>query len=212
MKKRCAKEALKFVPEHGIIGLGGGSTIAYLAEYISVERPEVSVVTPSMDTKKLCERLGVTVLLTEEVSKIKIAFDGCDQVDHQLNAYKSAGGIHTKEKIIGKMAEEYMLLVDENKVVPELSYDFPVVLEIVPEAKGYLASKLTKMNMTYQMRTPELMEVFIKDSKMDMGEIDNILKGFTGVIETSLFYEVAAKALVVTQNGSYVIEKEKKNG
>lgn len=212
MKKRCAKEALKFVPEHGIIGLGGGSTIAYLAEYVRAERPGVSVVTPSKDTKKHCEKLGITVLLTEEVSEVKIAFDGCDQVDYQLNAYKSAGGIHTKEKIIGKMAKEYMLLVDESKVVSKLFYDFPVVLEIVPEAKGYLASKLSKMNMTYQMRTPELMEVFIEDSKMDMGEIDNILKSFTGVVETSLFYQVATKALVVTQNDSYMIEKEKKNG
>ncbi|MFR9100207.1 MAG: hypothetical protein ACLVI9_11265 [Anaerostipes hadrus] len=34
MKRLCAKEALKLVPDHGTIGLGGGETISYLCEYI----------------------------------------------------------------------------------------------------------------------------------------------------------------------------------
>ena len=34
MKRLCAKAALDLVPDHGIIGLGGGETISYLAEDI----------------------------------------------------------------------------------------------------------------------------------------------------------------------------------
>ena len=34
MKRLCAKAALNLVPDHGIIGLGGGETISYLAEDI----------------------------------------------------------------------------------------------------------------------------------------------------------------------------------
>lgn len=75
--------------------------------------------------------IRLTVEETGETSGLKIAFDGCDQVDQRLNAYKSAGGIHTKEKIIARMAEEYVLLADETKIVKELGYDIPIVLDIV---------------------------------------------------------------------------------
>ena len=44
MKRLCAKEALQLVPDHGMIGLGGGETIRYLAEYVKEAGKEVTVV------------------------------------------------------------------------------------------------------------------------------------------------------------------------
>ena len=110
MKRLCAKAALDLVPDHGIIGLGGGETISYLAEYIKEARKGVKVVTPSDHTAQVCKKLGLEIVDTKEVKEIEIAFDGCDQVDSDLDAYKSGGGIHTLEKIIAKMAKEYVLL------------------------------------------------------------------------------------------------------
>ena len=55
MKRLCAKAALDLVPDHGIIGLGGGETISYLAEDIKEARKDVKVVTPSDHTGQVCK-------------------------------------------------------------------------------------------------------------------------------------------------------------
>jgi len=115
MKQLCAKEALKYIKDGMCIGLGGGSTIGYLAEYLAKEERKITVVTPSDDTAELCKNLGLMVLSLEMTAHINIAFDGCDELDKELNALKANGAIHTKEKIIASMAEKYVLLIDESK-------------------------------------------------------------------------------------------------
>lgn len=204
MKRLCAKEALQLVPDHGMIGLGGGETIRYLAEYVKEAGKEVTVVTPSEATKKVCEELGIMVVPTEEVSSVEIAFDGCDQVDSDLNAYKSGGGIHTLEKIIARMSKEYVLLVDESKVVDKLGFDIPIVLEIVPEAIHYVTQQVEKLGGSVIIRDLHLLETYFREGR-NLETLDNELKEITGVIETSLFYQVATKAVVAGSNGIRII-------
>lgn len=54
MKKRCAKGALTYIQDGTIIGLGGGSTVAHLVDYIVEAGLRVKVVTPSFSTAQLC--------------------------------------------------------------------------------------------------------------------------------------------------------------
>lgn len=132
MKKKCAMEALKYIKDKSIIGLGGGSTISYLVSYIKETGLDVEIVTPSSVTERQCIENGLKVVPAWAVDSISVAFDGCDEIDNNLTALKSGGGIHTKEKIIASMAEDYILLVDESKVVEKLDFKYPVVLEIIP--------------------------------------------------------------------------------
>ncbi len=206
MKRLCAKAALKLVPDQGRIGLGGGETIGYLAEYIKEAGKRITIITPSDATKKKCQKLGLTVEETENVSEIDIAFDGCDQVDSRLNAYKSAGGIHTREKIIARMAAEYVLLADETKVTEELGYDIPVVLEIIPEAREYIKKEIKKMGGTVRERERHLLEVLFEGSP-SLEAIDRKLKQMTGVVETSLFYQIASKAVIAGENSVRIMKK-----
>lgn len=142
LKKNCAKEAMKYIKDGMIIGLGGGRSIAYLIEHIKEDKNlNVKVVTPSIKTKLLCIENGLDVLHTCFVDKVDVAFDGCDQVDENLNALKSGGGIHTKEKLIASMADEYILLVDEAKVENTLTFKAPVVLEILEDSLSMLKRK-----------------------------------------------------------------------
>ena len=160
MKKKCAREALKFIKDNSIIGLGGGSTIGFLVEYIKEAGYKVKVVTPSMKTELLCIENGIEVIPTWGVSKVSVAFDGCDEVDKDLNALKSGGGIHTKEKIIASMAEEYILLVDESKVVDKLDFKYPVVLEIFKESKSYVEEMVKKLGGTTSLRSSNAKDGF----------------------------------------------------
>ncbi len=81
----------------------------------------MKIVTPSVKTKMLCIKKGLEVLHTSFVDRIEVAFDGCDEVDETLNAMKSGGGIHTKEKLTASMDDEYVLLVDDTKFVKKLT-------------------------------------------------------------------------------------------
>ncbi len=59
MKRLCAKAALELVPDHGMIGLGGGETISYLGEDIKEAGKDVEAVTPSDQTAQVCKKLGI---------------------------------------------------------------------------------------------------------------------------------------------------------
>jgi ribose 5-phosphate isomerase A len=221
LKKACAKEALKFIENNTIIGLGGGSTISYLIDYIKEnEKLTVKVVTPSFKTKMLCINSGLEVLHTFAVDKISAAFDGCDEVDENLNALKSGGGIHTKEKLIASMAEDYILLVDDAKVVKDLTFKHPVVLEILVDSLKYVERKVSEAGGRPEVRSSSakdgftitengnlLMDAFFENVG-DIYELEKSLKDIRGVIDTSLFVNVASKAIVTGQNGVRVLLKQ----
>lgn len=219
MKKQCAKEALKYIKDNTIIGLGGGSTISHLVEYISERGLNVKIVTPSYITESICIEKGLEVIGTGTVNAISVAFDGCDEVDEQLNALKSGGGIHTKEKIIASMAKDYILLVDESKVVNKIDFKYPVVLEILPESRAYVKAMVEKLGGVATMRSSTAKDgftvsdngLFLMDvnfSKIDdIAKLNNDLNNIVGVVDTSLFYNIATKALVVGEHGIREINK-----
>ena len=103
------------------------------------------------------------------------------------------------------MAKEYVLLVDETKVTDKLNNKVPVVLDIIPEAVNYVTSQFVALCATVKKRDEHLLEVYY-DTIPELEEIDKNLKMITGVIETSLFYQVATKALVAGEEGIRVIK------
>lgn len=222
LKKNCAKEALKYIKNNSIIGLGGGSTISYLIEYIKENKDlEVKIVTPSFKTKMLCIKNDLEVLHTCSVDKVDVAFDGCDEVDENLNALKSGGGIHTKEKLIANMADDYILLVDDTKFVKSLTFKYPVVLEVLEDSLKYVEKLVTELGGKPTVRTSAakdgytisdngnlLIDVMF-ESVTDVYKLENSLKNICGVIDTSLFTNVVTKALVVSESGVKVISKDK---
>lgn len=221
LKKACAKEAMKYIKNNTIIGLGGGSTIGYLIDYIKDDKNlNVKVVTPSTKTRMLCINKGLEVLYTSHVDEVSVAFDGCDEVDENLNALKSGGGIHTKEKLIASMSKEYILLVDESKFVNKLTFKHPVVLEILEDSLKYVEKEVIKLGGVPTIRTSSakdgftitengnlLMNVQFENVE-NIDELENKLKNICGVIDISLFTKVITKAIVTSENGNKVICKK----
>lgn len=141
-KKVCAKQALQLIRNGQIVGLGGGGTISLLVSMIADTTLKIKVVTPSDSTKALCIEKGLMVLDLAYVNYVDIAFDGCDECDESLHALKSGGGIHTREKLIGTMADQYILLVDESKLSKQLTFNHPIVLEVLPVAYHFVVSQV----------------------------------------------------------------------
>lgn len=221
LKKICAKEALKQIKPKSIIGFGGGSTIAYLIGYIKEANLDIKVVTPSFKTKSLCFESGLEVLHTSLIDEIDIAFDGCDEVDENLNAIKSGGGIHTREKLIASMAKDYVLLVDYSKYVKVLTNRHPVVLEIIEDSLSYVQKEVKKLGGNPKIRDSKAKDgCTITDGgnlliDVEFESIDDVyllekkLKNICGVIDTSLFINVVTKILVTGKDGTRIISKNK---
>lgn len=217
MKKRCALEALKYIKDGMTVGLGGGSTISYLIQYIEEKKLNVKVVTPSYQTAALCLQHHLNIIPTWSVSCVDIAFDGCDEVDLKLNALKSGGAIHTKEKIIAAMAKDYVLLVDETKVFETLPFHHSVTIEIIPESMTYVKEQLNRLGAHVTMRTGSAKDGytisdhgnFIMEAKFEkIEDIQKLNHDFTqivGIVDTSLFVGQAAFALSADEKQVRVI-------
>nr|WP_319217687.1 ribose 5-phosphate isomerase A [uncultured Trichococcus sp.] len=223
MKKRCALKALELIEDGMTVGLGGGSTISFLIRFIRDTERDVQIVTPSYATAALCAEAGLTVVPTHLISQIDLAFDGCDEVDQSLNALKSGGAIHTKEKIIASLAKEYILLVDETKVSQSLRFNVPIALEVIPEARLYVANEVKKLGAEVVERKSSakdgitmsdngnlIMDAYFKPTPK-LKELDVQLKQLVGVVETSLFYQIATKMIVATETTTKIIERNAEN-
>lgn len=223
MKKRCALKALELIEDGMTVGLGGGSTISFLITFIRDTQRNVKIVTPSYATATLCAEAGLTVIPTHLVSHIDIAFDGCDEVDQHLNALKSGGAIHTKEKIIASLAKEYILLVDETKVFQSLRFNVPVTLEVIPEARLYVSHEVKKLGAEVAERKSSakdgitmsdngnlIIDAYFKPTPNLKG-LNVQLKQMVGVVETSLFYQIATKMIVATETTTEIIERNAEN-
>ncbi|AAK79399.1 ribose 5-phosphate isomerase A [Clostridium acetobutylicum] len=222
LKKISAKKALEYIKDNTVIGLGGGETIGYLCDYLKEKIKSgfnIKVVTPSIKTRNTCIENGIEVLYTSSVEHLDVAFDGCDQLDEKLNALKSCGGIHSKEKIIASMADKYILLTNESKFVKKLDSTYPIVLEILEESAGYVKRRISEIGGKATFRSSAakdgftitdsgnlLLDVFF-DELGDAKELQKGLKGITGVVETSLFVDLVSQAIIAYEDDIKIISK-----
>lgn len=224
-KVEAAKAALEFIKPGQTIGLGAGTTVAHLVAMIN-ERPALAsslILTSSSfkTTANLAER-GLTLQSSSLLKHLDIYFDGCDQFDKELNALKSGGGIHTTEKILASMADEFILIGDETKFVEKLDTTYPVVIEILPQALQVVFRKLSanypgaavKLRMGDQkdgaVRSDNgnLLADINFDTPLDPRKLNTELKLIPGIVEHSLFYRMATRSIIAGEQGVRVLAPE----
>jgi ribose 5-phosphate isomerase A len=221
-KLEAAKAALSFINAGQAIGLGAGSSIANLIDLISLQNSLVKsliFVTSSFKTRIYLQEKGLITQSAAMVEKLDIYFDGCDQFDLELNALKSGGGIHTSEKFLASIADEFVLIGDEGKLSPQLTNTYPLVIEILPEAfRGvfkyittYFADATINLRMSTQKDGALISDngnllADIKFNKLpDLKELNTHIKMIPGVLEHSLFYHMATKAVIAGEHGVTII-------
>lgn len=221
-KKEAARAALGFIKQGQTIGLGAGSTVAHLIDLFWENKEfteTVTFVSSSFNTNSYLVETGLKVQSALFVEKLDFYFDGCDQFDQQLNALKSGGGIHTAEKILASMAGQFILMGDEEKSVPKLNAVYPLVIEILPLALRLVLARLpaefpgaeVKLRMSNQKDGALISEngnllADIHFAELpDLQDLNIRIKMIPGIVEHSLFYRMAAKAIVAGENGTRII-------
>jgi ribose 5-phosphate isomerase A len=129
-QKRAAARASAELVEDGMrLGLGTGSTVAYLLEALSArELKDVSCVATSPGTERAARSLGLTLWSSEEVDELDLAIDGADQIDPGGWLVKGGGGAHTREKIVAAAARRFVVIASAEKAVERLSPPVPLEL------------------------------------------------------------------------------------
>jgi ribose 5-phosphate isomerase A len=144
-EKRAAAEAAAGLVESGMtVGLGTGSTVAYLLPALAARRLEIRCVATSRATETEARRLGITVVPFKRLPTLDLAIDGADQVAPDGWLVKGGGGAHTREKIVAAAAARFSVIVSSDKPVEQLGPPVPVeilafgsdsILSALPEAK-----------------------------------------------------------------------------
>lgn len=156
-KRAAGHAAAQMVSSGMAVGIGTGSTaVAFIESLAERERSEglsVEVVPTSFQSKALCLQSGFRVLDPAFVSGIDLCVDGADQIDPQLNAVKGGGACHTIEKIVASLAERYILIIDESKLVRVLGDGFPVPIEVMPAAFGLVTREISHLGFSCTPRS-----------------------------------------------------------
>ena len=139
-KRAAAEAAAELVEEGKRVGLGTGSTVAYLLPALAARGlGGLRCVATSPAPEIAARELGLAVGALDQVGELDIAIDGADQVDPSCWLIKGGGGAHVREKIVAAAARRFVVIVSSDKAVPELTG--PVPLELLAfGAAGTLAS------------------------------------------------------------------------
>lgn len=219
IRELCAEEGIKYIQDGFIVGLGAGRNISCLVEKIKERGIKIKAVTPSDSTRSLCIKSGIEVLPTHLVDTIDVAFDGCGEVDSNFYASKGGGGVHTKEKLIGRMAKDYILLVDDRKLTDKLSCRYTICIEIIKDSLSYVEKKIKELQGAptvrrtnnkdgYLISDDGCLLVDIKfEEKDDFKKLNEDLEKIQGVVGTSIFIEEVTKVIVGGENGVRVLSR-----
>jgi ribose 5-phosphate isomerase A len=131
-KHEAARAAAELVQDGMAVGLGTGSTVAYLLAALGERADELArtrCVATSPATAQIARELGLRVEELDEVGELDVAIDGADQVARDGWLVKGGGGAHTREKIVAAAAERFVVIVSAEKEVAKLGS--PVPLEVL---------------------------------------------------------------------------------
>jgi ribose 5-phosphate isomerase A len=213
MKQEVGKAAAALVNSGMIVGLGTGSTTAYAIEYLgsrlkSGEITDIQGVPTSFQAEVLAKKYGIPLTTLDAIDHIDIAIDGADEVDPQKNLIKGGGAAHTREKVVDALADQFVVVVDANKLVDRLGSTFLLPVEVIPMAVTPVMRAIEKLGGKPQLRMgvkkagPVITDQgnMVVDVKFDAidnpAELEKTLNNIPGVLENGLFVGVANKVLI----------------
>jgi len=142
LKRRVGQAALAYVVPGSVVGVGTGSTVNCFIDALATMKDRIAGAVSS--SERSTERLrshGIAVLDANAVEGIPVYIDGADEIDPAGNMIKGGGAALTREKIVADIAERFICIADESKLVTTLG-SFPLPVEVIPMAAAQIMRKL----------------------------------------------------------------------
>ena len=148
-KQAVAQAALDQVrpklERHSVLGIGTGSTANHFIDLLATVRGEFeSTVSSSAASTERLRGHGIVVEELNAVDGVQFYVDGADECNPRLELIKGGGAALTREKIVAAVAEQFICICDDSKLVPELG-NFPLPVEVIPMARSHVARELVKL-------------------------------------------------------------------
>jgi ribose 5-phosphate isomerase A len=212
----AAKRATQFVQSGMRVGLGTGSTAAWLVkclgDMVQNEGLRIQGVPTSSRTAQLAREVGIEVISLDEAKWLDVTIDGADEYDGNLNLIKGGGGALLQEKIVATSSDQMVVIADISKQVETLGA-FPLPIEVIPF--GWQTTKMLVEEVLIGMdvlgRTTTLRmngdRPYITDEgnhiiDLHLNRIGNarqlslVLNQIPGVVENGLFIDICDAVVI----------------
>ena len=218
----AAKRAVNFVEDGMKLGLGTGSTAAWmvrcLAERVHKEGLRIKGVPTSSRTANLARELGLEMITLDEAGRLDITIDGTDEFDANLNLIKGGGGALLQEKIVASASDKMIVIADFDKRVTYLG-QFPLPIEVLSfgmkSSQDQIASLLAAHDVAGRDITTRMAgnAPFVTDEgnyilDLHLGQISDPVKlaialnQVPGVVESGLFINICDLVVLGASDGT----------
>jgi ribose 5-phosphate isomerase A len=215
LKRAAAERAVDFVESGMVIGLGTGSTAAFVAEHLAkrVAQGLAVVAIPTSEyTAGLARRLGIPLASFATHRRIDLAIDGADEVERgSLDLIKGRGGALLREKIVAAASRSFVVVVDAEKLVDGLGETTAVPVEVAQFGWQATAAALTELGADPELRHggvgPFVTDGgnFILDCHFgrlaNPAETERAVNEIVGVVENGLFIGRSSAVVVASPGG-----------
>jgi len=202
LKEQVAREALKYVVDDAIVGVGSGSTVFKFIDALATIKGRIDgAVAASEASAQRLKQHGIKVFDLNSVKDLEVYIDGADEVTENLHMIKGGGGALTREKIVAAVARKFVCICDASKLVPVLG-KFPLPVEVIPMARSYVGRELLRKCQ------PKLREGFTTDNGnlildchglelLDPPKTEAELNNIAGVVTNGIFARRPADVLLL---------------
>jgi ribose 5-phosphate isomerase A len=200
-KQAVGRAAAELLEDGMRVGLGTGSTVAYLLPAIAARGLRgLRCVATSPATEGQAHALGLTVEGLDDLGELDVAIDGADQVDPEGWLVKGGGGAQTREKIVAAAARRFVVIVSAEKVVAALRP--PVPVEMLRFGTESTLSALGQAKLRGVAESPDggLIADYLGPVD-DPRELSARLSAIPGVVEHGLFApEMVSEVLIAREH------------
>ncbi len=203
LKAAVAREAIRYVVEGAVIGVGTGTTANLFIDELARMKDRITgaVASSNASARRLADH-GIRVLDLNDVGELPVYIDGADEITEQLAMIKGGGGALTREKIVAAAAGKFVCIADASKLVPALGR-FPLPVEVIPMARAYVARQLAGLGGQPRERAG-----FVTDngnlildvsglSIPDPAGLEERINNIVGVVTSGLFARRPADVLLL---------------
>ncbi len=202
-KQAVAREAIKYVDDDAMIGVGTGSTANYFIDELAKIKHRIKgAVASSVATAERLKSHGIYVDELNNVADLPVYVDGADEVTEHGAMIKGGGGALTREKIVAAVARKFVCIADASKRVDMLG-KFPLPVEVIPMARSYVARQLVLLGGQPAWRmgfTTDNGNVILDVHNLSIAnpvELETRIGSIAGVVTVGLFARRGADVILL---------------
>lgn len=212
LKTLVGQAALQYVAPGEIVGVGTGSTVNKFIDALASIRHLIKGAVSSSEASTLrLKALGIPVFDANEVAELSVYIDGADEIDGHGNMIKGGGAALTREKIVAALANQFVCIADESKLVQTLGR-YPLPVEIIPMAAQRITQQFAALGGRAQVRlkgdqplVTDNGQILLDVTGLQIGDplaFETLVSQWPGVVTVGVFaFQKAQVCLLGTAQG-----------